>query len=365
MNLKKQLNVNIYWLVATYKVKQKNAPMLAVLKAVREIGATTAYDLQDHLLSPLSVQACSNLLARLKDLQYLEDWDEEYIQDWEEEDIQDWDEEDQEYTLTKLGEMAVAQEVFYEERKGVLKIWTTSKNDFVQQEIIKIQELGKDAKDYQNEDAAMEKIPSSLKRRLSSEDILVLNNGQYIIDKIEDKGIIGKPAHEKLTLNLDDRGLTAKVLDYEERQPSWTAAQAAQAILIHCYKERYIRERHLVKVPFDARNLALHRKETIEAPKLGDTTFEPIHLSLKLSPIDTTAAIKWYFARLKEHILSQPNYVSEEAFKQDANELAEQFVLFEPQLSNQFPRALVLKYLNKRADFYIRAKLETINYLTY
>ncbi len=66
MELKKDLKINIYEVIADYKVKTENAPFIAILQFAQE-KITPIYPslLQEELLAPLSDKACENLLERL------------------------------------------------------------------------------------------------------------------------------------------------------------------------------------------------------------------------------------------------------------------------------------------------------------
>ena len=372
MNLTKKINVKTYWILAKYKVKKENTPMLSILTAVDEamedVGYINAAILCEELLFPLTEQAGENLLLRLKDMKYLkkyihpnEDWEEyDYREDYNDKD----DSDDNDYILTRLGQKAVQNKAYYEERKGVLKIYVASnQNDFITQDILKIEELAKDIKD--DEAAKVKDVPSFIRKMANEEEVLVLNNGAYVLDEIERKGIIGNSQNEVLKVSITEKGSIAKILDYEHQKNDWSLGLIRKEILLNAYNGNFVLNQNIVKVPFDANRVLLSRKETITAPKIKSTTFEPLQLNINVSPRNNAEAESWYLELLRQKVVSRTHFLSELEFINYGNDLAKNFILFKRELTNRFSRNRVLKAFDEDKDFYIRAKLETIDYLNY
>lgn len=365
MNLKKKIKVKTYWVIAEYKVKKEHTPMLAILKAINELMMDKEYInakmLFEHLLYPLSEQATENLLLRLKDMNYLRKHS--YLNEddnWED----DFEEESKGYILSELGRDAVRNNSYYEQQKGVLKIQITDKNDFVLQEIIKIEPSGKDIKDIK--DARVEELPSFIINGLVKPGKkYVLNDGEYILDKIEKKGIVDDEKDIFLDVKLDKKGSTAKVLNYENHDDSWTEKLVKKELLRNEFGQNYMPNKNLVKVPFDKFKVMLSRTETIAKPKVGATDFEALKLDVNVSPRNSEEAEWWYLEALKQEILNSAYFLSEAEFQQCANDLAKKFILFEEELMGKFSRTTVLEKFGQKDDFYTRAKLETIDYLNY
>lgn len=84
MELKKKIKVNVYEVIADYKVKIENAPFIAILKfAEEQKGMVYPSLLFEELLNPLPEKACENLLDRLHTMGYFnKNVDEEYEDDY-------------------------------------------------------------------------------------------------------------------------------------------------------------------------------------------------------------------------------------------------------------------------------------------
>ena len=66
MKLTKNIQTKVFEVLAEYKVKESNAPYIAILQfAVENEGIITPEFLREEMLKPMSVKACENLLKRL------------------------------------------------------------------------------------------------------------------------------------------------------------------------------------------------------------------------------------------------------------------------------------------------------------
>ena len=208
-------------------------------------------------------------------------------------------------------------------------------------------------------------MPSFIKDLSKIEEIYTLNKGEYVLDKIESKGIIGQPEDEHLNITVNKDGATTKVLNYENYRSHWTKKLLEQELLRNEFGRNYLEHINLVKVPYDEHRIMFSRKETISQPKVRSTYFDALKLDIKVSPRNSQDAESWYLELLKQKISKRVYFLSDTEFQKYANDVAKEFILFEDELMNQYSRRGVLEKFKQEKDFYIRAKLETIDYLNY
>ena len=80
--------------------------------------------------------------------------------------------------------------------------------------------------------------------------------------------------------------------------------------------------------------------------------------------MDDQEAEKWFTPLIVSRI--QNYFFSDEEFDMYTEQIAEEFVEYKQGLTNSISRSQLSHKLNEKpADFYIKAKLDTINYLNY
>jgi len=383
MKLIKDLTINIYEVIADYKVKIENAPFIAILKFAEEKGGVITPELlQKELLNPLSTKACENLLKRLINLNYIEllkhsDIDDSIlsIQEKAEKRIQEALRElnqievehetfqqnyvaDQ-YKLTNLGYISAQKEEFYDERNGLLKLYVAEENEFIEQRIVKIEEFNRDF----DENTKIQDLNYELKSLLGNKVVVNLKNNKFILDKFEPKCKILKQEKHQLNFSTNKEGVTIKMMNFEIHG-DYTEQEVKNIILENEFSHDYDSNTNILKIYFDKNKLELQRNELISQPIVSETKFKEVEIkNIKVSPHDIEDARKWHLELLKNQINS---YVfTEKEFVEIANNTADKFELFKGKLNNSISRKQFITELDNTKDFYTKAKLETIDFLNY
>lgn len=344
MELKKNLIVNVYEVIADYKVKIENAPFIAILKFAEENNGYIDSDLLHHeLLKPLSEKACRNLLNRLSTMGYFEETYEN------------------EFYLTDLGYRSAQKEEFYDQRNGLLKLYVAEPNEFIPQRIVKIQEIsmGKDA----DRDADSQRINKELRSIENPGNTINLINKSIILEKFEEKCKVLKVQNEKLLFTAKEVGSTIKVMDFEATN-KLNKETLKNELLENDYSYAYDTRNEILNVEFNPNKLNFYRSISINEPTIKRTTFEPATIqNIKVSPSDINEAKKWHSALLKEKI--NKYFMSDDEFTEYANKIANEFDLYKNELQNTTNRKEFAQKLSSEDDFYKTAKLETIDFLKY
>ncbi len=346
MKLTKTINIETYEVLADYKVKVEKSPFIAILKFAEEQGGQVYEEsLYDKLLKPLSKKACANILDRLTNMGYFK---KEFGYEIN-------------YYLTELGWKSAEQEEFYEQRKGVLRIKLVE-NEFIEQKVVEIEvEELKGENRFEEEDLI--NVRDTNLNQLISQDI-VLENGRYILDKIEGKCRKGKKGQEQLSFVVNEDNCVVKVLNFRKVFRT-NREEIIDEILEQQFREDYLKEQKIIKTEFNPQNSPqLSRNIEISEPKISNTFFNPITISdLKFSPGNLNDAKKWFKALVTERI--NEYFLSEEEFEVFANKIANEFDLYKKELTGSISRKELVQILTKKEDFYKKAKLETIDYLTF
>ncbi len=348
MKLNKDIHINKYRVLSEYKVKVGKSPFMSVLQLANEEGGVlTAEILYEKLMSPLSVKACENLLIRLRAMGY-------FIENAE----NDLDNEAQliNYELTLLGRKSIETEDFYDKRNGLLEIWVADDNEFTSK-IVKIEELQHDDKEHKTQG-----INYELESLINQNKIIELNNGAFTLDKIENQIKFFEEGTEELTIVLEESNYKVQLANFsqyikEEKQKVITS------ILESEYYNNYLAKEHVVLTNFDNNNLSLVRNHKIENPIYKETYFKTITIpNVTVSPKNREEAKIWFQAKLKQEI--NKYFESDDEFNQYENKIANEFQLFKEELSNTISRPHLIELFGQE-DFYKKAKLETIDYLSY
>jgi len=367
MKLKKNIKINIYEVIADYKVKTENSPFIAILQFAEENGGKVdSYTLQSGLLAPLSEKACGNLLKRLAKMGYFEkiktigkidlsslNMGTRRTQTVIQPTSKDF------YRLTELGYESAQKNEFYEQRNGLLKLYVAEGFNFIEQKIVKIKEY--------NYDPDKHKLPnnmvSNLEKLQDSQNIIKLKNDSFILDKFEPKCKILDNETEQLTLNANKDNSIIKILDFEDIE-NYTKQDIVELLLKNKYKNNYLPDYQILKVDFDENNLQFQRNIEIDKPQINTTIFNSITIpNIKVSPKIYNDAELWHSALLKQQI--NKYFLSDKEFVEFSNKIADKFELYASQLQNITTRDEFANKLNDKTDFYKKAKLETINYLSY
>lgn len=348
MELKKNIKVKVYEVIADYKVKIENAPFIAILKFAEESGGIIfpSY-LYNNLLFPLSEAACENLLYRLANMGYFTILKEVGYEN--------------EYHLTDIGYQSAQNEEFYDQRNGLLKLYVAEENEFIPQRIVKILEISisKDA----DREADSQNLNEELKSLRNSGNTIRLNNKSIILTDFEEKCKVLKLQNEKLTFIAKEDVSTIKVLDFEAIY-DFNKATLTNKLLENEYDYAYDTSKGVLYVKFNPNNLSLFRNISIKKPIINRTAFESVEVkNVRVSPEDIENAIEWHTALLKEKI--NKYFLSDNDFFEYANKIANEFELFKDELHNTINRKEFAKKLSSEGNFYKAAKLETIDFLNY
>lgn len=360
MKLKKDLKVNIYEVIADYKVKQKNAPFIAILQFAEENNGTIEPSLlREVLLSPLSEKACENLLERLTKMGYFEKNVDNYDDDYDDyDDYKNEEINESNYQLTTLGYVSALNEEFYEPRNGLLKLYVTEGSRFIEQKIVKIEEY--------TYDPDRDKLPTNLNNKLTllqSSTIINLKNDSFILDKFEDKCKILKDKTEQFILNAKENFSILTILDFEKNE-DYSEQSIIKELLKNEFAENYLPEELILKIDFNHNKLHLQRDIQINKPLFESAFFKPINIpDVKVNPKTIQGGKAWHSALLKEQI--NKYFLSDNEFTEFSNKIANKFELYHSQLQNITTRQKFASKLNDKTDFYKKAKLETINDLSY
>jgi len=353
MKLTKKLQITKYQVQAEYLKSQENKAFLAVLKSAMENrNQITATELQKNLLYPLPVEACKNLLERLTVLNYFEIENKRIKNRFEnylnnnlsnEQNINN-------YKLTAFGLDCAKQEKILLPEKAVLNLYFVE-NEFVNSKLIRVEIL-------QNKDLEKEKtidLPSRITDLKKFQH--TLKGFDFKFEKFENKCIkLENIEFGNLEIISSEKISTAKILDYETILDK-DETQITNEILKNQYLSNYDFYNQCIKINFDG-NTNFNRNIKIEKPKIQNTEFQSIEIkNVKHIPINYDNALIWQEELLKSKIVK---YISEN----------KQFDDLSIETSKQFSQHYILQPISKnnllnRLDFYKRAKLETIDILTF
>lgn len=358
IKLQKTETIDVYQVELCRNTREKESPFIAILIYAKELLLNDelifAHDVRDNLFPILKEGACENLLERLSDLNYFtEEWDGNPEED---------NAEFLGYRLTNFGEKCAQDKAFWVGEKGLYKLYVAS-SPFINQRIILVEE----SKDKINDESAslVPKIITSYENK-----IIELNGIEVQLTNIENKCYQMESAKLKLEILANETGIKIQLVKEEKiiyendaiGNDKITADEILSEILENTNEHHYDKNNKAVKVYFDKSNLQFNRDIVIRRPEFNDFEFEPIKIgSMKVIPIDRENAVKWYYELLIRNI----NYyvLSETEFDQYALkqiEYLKQYFDIKP-----VSREMLLKEHQIANHFYKKAKLETIDYLSY
>ncbi len=185
LELTKKVNIKKWQVVASYKIKVENPAFVGILKYALEQEQNEAVinseTLHKYLLNPLSINACSNILHRLKEERYFyQDKDTKY------------------YRLTRLGQESAEMETFYTSKNGVLDIYYCDLK-ILNQPIILIKELERPENLSEKEENLSKYAPRELKEQI--DQTLHFDQQQDIILERFDSKVL--PSKDEETLKIE------------------------------------------------------------------------------------------------------------------------------------------------------------------
>ncbi len=334
-----------YQILADYTEITKESPLISILKVCKELGNFSVIELQEFL-KPLNQNAIANILIRLKNLEYLHEYEQEFNEP-----------EYNYYTLTQIGVEVCETDEIEEEKRGVLNITVAypKNSDSI---IVKIEAVNKD--EFQEE----KKILSNASKKFDSfiNRSQQLKNGDFKLKNVEDKYVMNEEKKNDYTFTFQEDSNRAQLLDFS-KMVKVPKHKVLQELLVNAFEDDYDQERHLIRKAFNPDELSLKRKILIEKPKYDSLYFNKVELEkrIQISPLNQQEAKQWF---LKLVISRIENYfLSDASFNDFVKNIAIEFIEYKASL--HVSRAQLITHLSQPEDFYKKAKLDTINYLTY
>lgn len=352
MKLTKEIHIDKYRVLADYKVKVAKSPFMSVLQlAKEEDGKLTPEKLYEHLMKPLSIKACDNLLIRLDSMGY-------FNRNVTHEENR-WSEKTEHviYELSEFGRQSIETKDFYDKRNGLLEIWVADNNEFTSK-IVKVSELPYD------EDSKIEtvKINYDLANLIKSTEVIKLKKEAFTIDNIENQIKFLESDKDTLTIIFDTNSYTAELADFRKGDQV-EKQKVVESILEKEFQNNYLQEENIIFKDFDKQNLKLIRNHKIESPFYKNTYFNSITIAnIAVSPKNAEDAKKWFETLLKKRV--NKYFLSDIEYNLFETEIASEFQLYKEVLMNSISRQELIEAFGEE-DFYKKAKLETIDYLNY
>lgn len=352
MKLIQQTPTTTYHILTDYTKVSKESPLISILKVCKEINVFKVSELQDFL-KPLNNNAISNLLFRLKSLEYLKDAEEKF-------DFLGFSEEEKSYELTQMGLDVCLNEEIEEEKRGLITM-TVAYPKNADAIIVKLEALNRD--EFQDQ----EKTKSDANREFNGfiNESQYLKNGIFKLKHIENTYVVGEEKEQDYIFNFSEESYTSQLLDFS-KTVKVPKSEVITELLVNEYQNAYVEELQLIRMPFDTKELSLKRNIYIEIPIYDGLYFNKVELEkpLQTSPLTQQEAEQWFTALVVSRI--QNYFFSDEEFNLYTNQIAKEFVEYNQSLTNSISRSQIINKLNKKpAGFYIKAKLDTINYLNY
>lgn len=352
MKLTQHTSTITYQVLTDYTEISKESPLISILKVCKEIGVFNVSELQDFL-KPLNNNAVSNLLFRLESLDYLKSIEKE-ADDWI------FSNNETSYELTQMGLNVCLEGKIEEEKRGIIAL-TIAYPKNADPIIVKLEPLSKD--EFQDQ----ENTKSNAKREFNNfiNESQHLKNGTFKLKHIENTYALDEEKEQDYTFNFSEESYTSRLLDFS-KTVKISKSKVIAELLINKYQSAYDKEQQLIRMPFNHTDLSLKRNISIDNPQYDGLYFNKIELEepVQISPLNDQEAAQWFTALVVSRI--QNYFFSDEEFNVYTKEIAEKFVEYKQGLTNSISRMeLINKLHNKPAGFYIKAKLDTINYLNY
>ncbi len=342
-----------YQILADYTEISKESPLIAILKICSEQSPFTVEILQDFL-TPLNKNAVKNIIDRLEQFDYLIKYKEEFQEDYQEHN------EESEYRISTRGTEVCLKEEIEEEKRGIIAM-TVAYPKNADAIIVKLEALRKD--EFQDQ----ENTKSNAKREFNDfiNKSQYLKNGTFKLKDVENTYVIDEKKEQDYIFKFSDESYSSELLDFSKTFNT-PKREVIRDLLINHFERKYNEDKHLVNLPLNTNDLSLKRKISIENPKYNDIYFNKVELKnpVQISPLNHQEAEHWFTALVVSRI--QDYFFSDEEFNIYTKEIAEEFVEYNKSLTNSISRMeLINKLHNKPANFYLKAKIGTINYLNY
>jgi hypothetical protein len=358
--LKRKQKVEVYQVSMELLVQNRQHPFIAILILASELYAKgyeyiTPNLLNQFLLPNLPERACLNLLNRIAEKQYFEESN--YSKDC--------------FKLTDLGKKCIESKSIWVGEKGIYNLYFTE-SPFVNQQIIAVTQVesnaAQDSKKAQlihsNDIKALEKKSIQIKNIDNQHNTYKIEN--YYIEAIDnqyfrlpdedwDLQCVAKP-NATVELHLVSGRNKYECLLATNHQSLRTE------MLKHQFNPDYNSYHNCIFIAFDATRLTFLRDVTIQDFHFWGEKFEPTQLcKVQHRPKTIEDAQKWYHQMLKNKI---SKYYTNEMFEIESENGKN---LFQPyfNLPLLLRQDLIQTFNNTKDDFYLKAKLETIDFLTY
>lgn len=342
-----------YQVLTDYTEISKESPLISILKVCSEESPFKAETLQEFL-NPLNKNAVNNIIHRLEQLDYLMKYTEDSNEDYQEHS------EELEYWISAKGIEVCLKEEIEEEKRGIIAI-TIAYPKNADPIIVKIEPLSKDA--FQDQENTKNDAKGKFNDFINQSQHL--KNGTFKLKQIENTYVVGEEKEQDYVFNFSEESYTSQLLDFSETVKI-PKNEVIADLLVNEYHSAYDEEQQLIRMPFDTKELSLKRNISIENPKYDGLYFNKIELEkpVQISPLNRQEAEQWFIVLVGSRI--QNYFFSDEEFNIYTKEIAEEFVEYNQSLTNSLSRMeLINKLHNNPAGFYIKAKLDTINYLNY
>jgi hypothetical protein len=356
--LQKKQAVEVYQVAMDLLVQNTQHPFIAILILAGELAAKGHYyitplHLKQYLFDSLPERACLNLLNRIEKENYL---------------IQNHSIKDA-FELTNSGKACIASKSIWVGEKGIYNLYITE-SPFVTQRIVAVTRVN--SRDVQNDRKTQVTFSNAL-QYLESKNIQIKSvdndsntykNETYYIKSIgqnyfklpDESWNLKYVAKPNAAVELQ---LTFANNKYERSLPK-TDTNLLDELLTHQFNVDY--DAPCILTTFDELRLEFARTVQITDFKISGALFEPIRLqNIPHRPKTFAEAQKWYFQILKNSI---SKYYTDEMFKIESERCKE---LFKPyfNLPLLLRQDLIKTLSNPKNDFYLKAKLETIDFLNY
>lgn len=353
MKLKQHTPTITYQILTDYTVISKESPLISILKVCSEQSPFTVHNIQDFL-RPLPKNGVKNIINRLEQLEYLEKDTERFDKDYQEHI------EELEYGISTKGLEVCHKEEIEEEKRGIIEM-TVAYPKNANAIIVKLESLSKDG----FQDQANTKNNAKIEFNDFINKSLYLKNGTFKLKHIENIYVVGEKKEQDYTFNFSEDSYTSQLLDFSQTV-NVSKNEVIDELLITEFERAYNEEKHLINASFNNSNLSLKRKISIKRPIYNGLYFNKIELAkpIQISPLNIQEAKQWFTALVVSRI--QNYFFSDKEFEQYINRIAEEFIEYKHSLTNSISKSQIIGEIrNDSAAFYIKAKLDTINYLNY
>lgn len=342
--MQKNQQVKVHQVAMELLKRKHGSPFVAILMLASELEnkghSITAASLRKYLFPLLPERACYNLLKKLAAQGYLEGYEHSF-------------------GLTERGYESAEDRSIWEGEKGIYNVYTT-KSSFTDREIIFIEPIERNAED--NRDGGTVRVPYDVSKYEG--ETIIINGQEYLIERIDNKCFRLKDETWTLKISVEKGNaiLSARNGQREFLQElSIPGSDIVSEVLGNHFGSRY--NEGYVFVSFDPADTSFIRSVKVKEPFFNEETFDPCTFdNIKHRPATLPDAERWYRYLLINNI---DNYfLSDEAFEDYSKEYSKNFDQLFP-LQTLTRKDLVKELSCNKEQFYNRAKLETIDYLSY